>query len=228
MFGFPLWPQFHKQWTAVRTRFIDDRVEEHAPNLTQLVNLGAGMDTRPNRMPAYAAFARSMEVDMEVVNTSKAKIFSKFLSSPTSHCPVENVDLDFLDKEKSLASELGQRGFDATVPSLFLSEGLIMYLGAEGKVKLLGDVSAVAAVGSVLVLQFMDATGSDAAKENPAVLNSALSQEEARKELGERGWGDFQFFAFGDDALNFGRFQGDKPSLSFSFCVCKKLSKGEK
>ena len=120
--------------------------------------------------------------------------------------------------------ELGQRGFDATVPSLFLSEGLIMYLGAEGKVKLLGDVSTVAAVGSVLVLQFMDATGSDAAKENPAVLNSALSQEEARKELGERGWGDFQFFAFGDDALNFGRFQGDKPNLSFSFCVCKKLS----
>ena len=27
-FGFPDWPDFHRTWTAVRTKFIDDRIEQ--------------------------------------------------------------------------------------------------------------------------------------------------------------------------------------------------------
>ena len=57
-FSFPDWPEFHKTWVAVRTRFIDDAVAEHAAGgtLPQLVNLGAGMDTRPYRLECYKAF----------------------------------------------------------------------------------------------------------------------------------------------------------------------------
>ena len=225
VFEFPEWPEFHKQWTAVRTRFIDDRIEEHAPSFTQLVNLGAGMDTRPHRMTAYRSFTNgSYEVDMEVVQKGKVKIFSDLVSVPTAHCEVKNIDLDFLDADKSLATELGGCGFDASAPSLFLSEGLIMYLGAAGKVKLLADLSAAAACGSVLVLQYMDASKSKNNGEEARA--NALSEEEARKELGERGWGDFKFYAYGDEALNFGRFPNEKfgPSAAFSFCVCKKKS----
>ena len=57
-FSFTGWPEFHKTWVAVRTRFIDDAVAEHAAGgtLPQLVNLGAGMDTRPYRLESYKAF----------------------------------------------------------------------------------------------------------------------------------------------------------------------------
>ena len=45
-FGLPDWPEFHKTWTAVRTRFIDDQIVKVAENkefkIEQLVNLGAG------------------------------------------------------------------------------------------------------------------------------------------------------------------------------------------
>ncbi len=45
-FGLPDWPEFHKTWTAVRTRFIDDQIVRVAENreckIEQLVNLGAG------------------------------------------------------------------------------------------------------------------------------------------------------------------------------------------
>jgi len=42
-FGLPDWPNFHKTWTAVRTRFIDDQIQKYAGSgLQQLVNLGAG------------------------------------------------------------------------------------------------------------------------------------------------------------------------------------------
>ena len=76
-------------------------------------------------------------------------MFADFLHAPTAHCEVSSVDLDFLSEDKTLATELAsQPKFDATKPSLFLAEGLIMYLGAAGKLKLLKDVSAVAAPGS--------------------------------------------------------------------------------
>jgi methyltransferase (TIGR00027 family) len=231
IFEFEGWREFHKTWVAVRTRFIDDRVVEHAAGggFAQLVNLGAGMDTRPYRLESYQAFPNgAFDVDMAVVNEGRAKIFTELLANqlPALHCAVTTVDLDFLDEERSLQTELSKEGsrFDPAAPSLFVSEGLIMYLGAAGKLKLIADVSAVAAPGSVLVLQYMDASQSAAAKEHPGALDNALSVEEAARELTTHGWLELQFSMFGDEKLNFGRYPTEKfqPSASFSFCVCKK------
>eukprot|EP01052_Picozoa_sp_SAG31_P035522 SAG31_NODE_4299_length_3373_cov_1.830483_3_plen_180_part_00 len=164
------------------------------------------------------------------VNAGRTKVFGDLLGSPTSHCTVSSIDLDFLDEEKSLATELGKgdSGFDATAPSLFISEGLVMYLGSRGKLKLIADVSAVAAPGSVFVLQFLDGSQSAAAKDNPEVLVNALSVEEATRELKKHGWTELEFSQFGDEKLSFGRYPIDqfKPSASFSFCVCKKAGGG--
>ena len=229
-FGFEGWPEFHKQWTAVRTKFIDDRVAQAAATgrFAQLVNLGAGMDVRPYRLDCYTAFARgAVAVDMATVKAAKATVLKQLLHSPTSQCAVNDVDLDFLDEERTLATELPKvAGFDATSPSLFIAEGLIMYLGPKGKLKLLNDISAVAAPGSVFVLQFMDASESETAKNTPGAVEAALSVEEATRELSAHGWVDFEFRKFGDEALNFGRFPTDrfKPSASFSFCVCTKAA----
>ena len=102
-FGFPDWPDFHRTWTAVRTKFIDDRIKQagrfifksyqccktvseiriglrsfplksifaiqvagrdRAQEL-QVVNLGAGMDTRTCRMECYREFERGFEVDLQ-------------------------------------------------------------------------------------------------------------------------------------------------------------------
>merc|ERR1711862_235106 len=98
--------------------------------------------------------------------------FDGILGSPTPHCgKVHTLSLDFLDKEKTLSSEL-VAPFDSKKPSLFVSEGLIMYLGAEGKLKFIKDVSAVAAPGSVFVLQFMDGSESEMAKQYPHLLDN--------------------------------------------------------
>ena len=232
-FEFTGWREFHKTWVAVRTRFIDDCVAQQAAagGFAQLVNLGAGMDTRPYRLECYRAFANgAFDVDMAVVNEGKAKIFGDVLRAPEPRCSVTTVDLDFLDAEKNLATELSKAGpsprFDADAPTVFVSEGLIMYLGAAGKLKLIADVSVVAAPGSVLVLQFMDASQSAAAKANPAALANALSIEEATQELTRHGWANLQFSRFGDEKLSFGRYPEQfQPSAAFSFCVCTKATK---
>ena len=228
MFELEGWPEFHKTWTAVRTRFIDDYVTKATATggLAQLVNLGAGMDTRPYRMECYKAFANGcIGVDMATVNAARAKVFADFLHAPTAHCEVSSVDLDFLSEDKTLATELSpQPKFDATKPSLFLAEGLIMYLGAAGKLKLLKDVSAVAAPGSVFVLNFMDPSESETAKKTPGAIEGGLSVEEARRELGTHGWTNLEFYRFGDEKLSFGRFPTEKfkPSPSFSFFIATK------
>eukprot|EP00933_Yihiella_yeosuensis_P038606 TRINITY_DN32527_c0_g1_i1.p1 TRINITY_DN32527_c0_g1~~TRINITY_DN32527_c0_g1_i1.p1 ORF type:complete len:290 (-),score=42.24 TRINITY_DN32527_c0_g1_i1:102-971(-) len=229
-FGFEGWAEFHKTWVAVRTRFIDDAIEANAKlgTFAQLVNLGAGMDTRPCRMECFKEFKNgAFNVDMAVVNQGKQHIFDQVLKAPSSYCTVRTVNLDFLDGEKTLATELKPCSqFDESCPSVFISEGLIMYLGAAGKVKLIADVSAVASPGSVFVLQFMDASESAGAKANPDVLANALSVEEATVELTKHGWVDLKFSKFGDAEVNFGRYPTEKfkPSASFSFCVCRKGS----
>merc|ERR1711920_1144002 len=159
---------------------------------------------------------------MDVINKNKEVVFKDLLGAPTPHCNVTNVTLDLLNEEQTLATELSAP-FDAAKPSVFVSEGLVMYLGAVGKLKLLRDVSAVAAPGSVFILQFMDATESNQ-KDNPAALAAALSQEEATSTLSPLGWSGFERSKFGDEALNFGRFPNDKfePTASFSFLICKK------
>lgn len=88
-FGFDGWPEFHKAraehnppspspgprqalqwmfsplevWTVVRTKFIDDLISRDTAEIPQMVNLGAGVDTRPYRLDAYKQFKASYEVD---------------------------------------------------------------------------------------------------------------------------------------------------------------------
>ena len=220
-FKFEGWPEFHKTWVAVRTKYIDDQLKNHTKtgNFSQVVNLGAGMDTRAYRLPFYSSFVNgSFEVDMEVVNQNKEKIFKDFLDNPKPHCPVvHNVTLDFLNKEILLSNALAKfKSFDATQPTIFICEGLVMYLGEAGKLKLLRDVSAVAAPGSVFILQFMEDIESNS--------SAALSQSDATATLEENGWDNLIFSRYGDETLNYGRFPTDKfkSSASFSFLVCTK------
>jgi len=226
MFELTDWPEFHKTWTAVRTRFIDEHVCECTGTkcFAQLVNLGAGMDVRPYRLKEYSAFEGGcFDVDMEVVNASRQKVFEEVLGNPVSHCPVHTLDLDFLDEAKTLGSELeATTKFDAAKPTVFVAEGLIMYLGEKGKVKLIRDVSAAAAPGSVFILNFMDASDSETATD--AQRAQALSQEEAKQALTEHGWEQPKFWKFGESGLDFDRFPNDrfKPRAAFSFLIAVK------
>lgn len=155
---------------------------------------------------------------MKVINQGKGYIFTEFLDNPRPHCPmVHNVSLDFLDEEVLLANALADyKSFDSTQPTIFISEGLIMYLGAEGKLKLIRNISEVAAPGSVLILQFMEDLVNNS--------SAALSTAEATSILEECGWNNLLFSRFGDETLNYGRYPTDRfePSASFSFVVCSK------
>ena len=237
MFEFPDWPEFHRTWTAVRTKFIDDRIKEFADSgkITQLINLGAGLDTRPYRLESYKIFSGgNFDFDMEVMNSNKRIVFEKFLHAPRAHCPTSDININFLNDGKTIATELDAAAhvagckctFDKSKPSVIICEGLIMYLGKVGKEKIIKDLSAVAAPGSVLVLQYLDGSESETAKNIPGALDNALSRAEATQFLRAGGWDTdtLKFYRFGEEKLNYGRFPLDKfsPTAGFSFLVCHK------
>merc|ERR1719291_1180923 len=167
-------------------------------------------------MECYSSFSNgSFEVDMENVNVKKVKIFEDFLGGPKPFSAVHNVNLNFLSEETSLKKELTSiDSFDETKPTMFVSEGLIMYLGEVGKFKLLRDLSTVAAPGSIFILQFSE----DLVNNAP----HSLSTDDATSALQDGGWSEFEFSRFGDETLNYGRFPTAKysPSATFSFVVC--------
>merc|ERR1712125_37105 len=103
-FAFDGWPEFHKMWTAVRTKFIDDQLAKATADVSQLVNLGAGLDTRRFRLDCYKNLASVFEVDMAVINDAKAKILAKLGATPLCE-KSEIVSIDLLSAEQSLKTE---------------------------------------------------------------------------------------------------------------------------
>ena len=230
-FEFEGWPDFHKTWTAIRTRFIDDKVEEHVDKegfkVTQVVNLGAGLDTRPYRLKCYKNFQKCFDVDVEKINDMKKKVFKLLRENDkTFHAlcsEVVDVSLDLLDNEKNLSTELTKVGFLKDKPTIFIAEGLIMYLGA-GKERFLGEVSNAAAPGSILILNFMEGKNEEAIR---IMDPTYMSQNSLIESLSNKGWDKehLKVNKFGDDVLNYGRYPNNKfpISSSFSFLVCRKL-----
>ena len=228
-FGFSGWPDFHRTWTVVRTKFIDDTIHDMQNDgikLPQIVNLGAGLDTRPFRLKCYENFERCFDVDMEAINTIKEKVFHVIMEKDPSCKPLckalENVSMDLLDTDKNLCCELSKIGFLKDCPSIFVAEGLIMYLGS-GKERFLKEVSDSASPGSVFILNFMENADEETGR---AMDSNYMSKNDLIKVLKDEGWDDTSIAInrFGDSKLSYGLYPTDRfdKTCFFSFLVCRK------
>lgn len=179
---------------------------------------------------------------MQAVQDMKTKMFwtLKEHTGLKPLCPKYASDIvcDFLAKDDALKlpAVLKSNGFECGKAAVFLAEGLIMYLGmgsdfqflddvsdpTEPKFQFLEDVSIVAASGSILILNFIDHTGSSLDGHEMA-KRSGLSEPQLREGLGAKGWKDIEFFNWGMDSLNYGRYpEKFKPSKQWSFVVARK------
>ena len=110
---------------AARVSFFDAVVGRYAPDVDQFVILGAGFDTRAFRLPDDVG-VRSFEVDTLKTQSAKRAILERTGIDATK---VTFVSGDF-EKEDWL-TRLVAAGFDAGKPTLFLLEGVVMYLTTE-------------------------------------------------------------------------------------------------
>src|SRR6266545_4731523 len=100
-----------------------------------VINLAAGLDARPYRMPLPPAL-RWVEVDLPAILDYKEEI----LRDEKPACALERVRLDLSDV--SARRDLFRRLGDAAKKALIITEGLLIYLTAEEVGSLAEDLAA--------------------------------------------------------------------------------------
>jgi methyltransferase (TIGR00027 family) len=127
-------PKLSLEWVIpVRAKVYDDLILDvvGAGKINAVLNLAAGLDTRPYRL-ALPASLRWIEVDLPAIIQTKAES----LSNEQPHCELESVELDLTD-QKARDALLGRLHADG-LRVLVVTEGLLAYL-EEGDVRSLAQ-----------------------------------------------------------------------------------------
>ncbi|RZS37668.1 methyltransferase (TIGR00027 family) [Herbihabitans rhizosphaerae] len=176
---------------TVRTRFFDEYLlKACAGGCRQVVLLAAGLDTRAFRLP-WPDGVRLFEVDTPEVLSFKHRVLDGAGASPTCQRFAVQADL----RENWSAALTGQ-GFDPSVPTAWLAEGLLIYLTAEETAALLGTVGELSTLDSRLAMEHQDDAGIsmlDRAHTDPAMAGYAALWRGGLGErlpswLAEHGW----------------------------------------
>jgi methyltransferase (TIGR00027 family) len=124
-------------WSYVaRTWLVDQIIEREVLQGTDMViNLAAGLDSRPYRMQLPASL-RWVEVDLPDMLSYKQEV----LAAECPVCTVERVPLDL--KDTAARRALFQRLGEEAKRVLVVSEGLIIYFETDGVAELARDLSA--------------------------------------------------------------------------------------
>jgi methyltransferase (TIGR00027 family) len=129
---------------AARTRFFDEQVMAAiASGIRQIAVLGAGYDDRALRFRSPGV--RFFELDHPATQTDKERRLRGLLSGATG--PIL-APADF--RHDDVAAVLEAHGHDLDQPSLFICEGLLVYLDQPTIVQLLARLRSRATNGSVL------------------------------------------------------------------------------
>ncbi len=134
-----------------RVRYFDDTVSESIEEgLQQLVILGAGYDTRAYRIRGLDNMVKVFEVDHpHTQNFKKEKIIEIFGSLPDH---VTYVPIDF--ETQKLNQMLFEKGYDESLKTLFIMEGLIMYIPLEAVDETLKFIVNKSGKGSQIIFDY--------------------------------------------------------------------------
>jgi methyltransferase (TIGR00027 family) len=135
----------------VRTRHIDDVLGESLrAGAAQVVILGAGLDSRAYRFGEAWRGVRVFELDLpQTQNYKKARVRDVFGGLPAH---VTYAPIDFATQD--LATVLKGAGYDPSKRTLFIWEGVTMYVPESGIDATLRAVAANAARGSRIVFDY--------------------------------------------------------------------------
>lgn len=148
---------------AVRTRFLDEALlDAVGPGGGQVALLGCGMDTRAFRL-RWPAGVRVFEVDFaEVLVFRDDALGAGSPSGAAARCDRVPVGADLREDWPAAVREAG---FDPTLPTAWLAEGLLYALPPDAADVLLDRITELSAPGSTLAFdQISDSAALRAAR----------------------------------------------------------------
>lgn len=143
-----LWNGFRFYFTQ-RTPFYDRHiVAAVAAGCQQVVFLGAGLDSRAFRL-GLPGDVTIFEVDQAPVHEFKQAVLERHAAVATCvRVPV------VADIASGLSQSLLSVGFDITVPTVWVAEGLLMYFSRDEADAVLEEISVLSALGSRIVGEY--------------------------------------------------------------------------
>lgn len=139
---------------VARCRYMDDVLSEELDRgIRQLVILGAGYDSRAYRFDRLKDGVKVFEIDHPVTQNNKLKHLERILGSGGLPGYVAFVPIDFT--QQTLAARLPEYGYSERLKTLFIWEGVTMYLDAPSVDSTLAFVASHSAPGSAIVFDYM-------------------------------------------------------------------------
>ena len=136
---------------VARTRYIDDQVIRSInEGMTQLVIMGAGYDTRAHRIPKIKEKMRPFEIDHPMTQRLKIRRLNKLFGKMSDH--VTYVPVDF--EKQTMRNALNQSGYDSSQKTLFIWEGVSMYITPEAVDEALSFVVTYSGKGSGIIFNY--------------------------------------------------------------------------
>jgi methyltransferase (TIGR00027 family) len=143
------------EYTIARTKYIDAVFQEDLTRgFDQILIFGAGFDTRALRFGQQAGDTRIFELDVPI--TQRAKLGQYQRRGLTIPANVVFISIDF-DRE-SLSEKLEEAGYRRGRRSLFVLEGLLMYLQPESVDETFKVIEGFAGEGSEVVFDYVRAS----------------------------------------------------------------------
>ncbi|OQR64616.1 hypothetical protein B6E66_08060 [Streptomyces maremycinicus] len=128
---------------VIRTKFLDDLLRQaSASGVRQVVLLGAGMDCRAFRTD-WPEGTRLFEVDTAAPLDFKASVLRQ--ECAVARCDRITVAVDLLE---DWSGALAATVHDPAAPTVWIAEGLLIYLPEDAVELLLARISALSAAGS--------------------------------------------------------------------------------
>lgn len=134
---------------AVRTRFFDDYLmAATATGVRQAVILASGLDARAYRL-GWPEGTVVYEIDQPEVIDFKSRTLAELGAEPTATRRTVSIDL-----REDWPTALRAAGFDASQPTAWLAEGLLIYLPADAQDRLFDVITQHSAAGSTIGTEY--------------------------------------------------------------------------
>jgi methyltransferase (TIGR00027 family) len=143
-------------YQAVRTHFFDAYfAQASAAGIRQVVILASGLDSRAYRLD-WPAGTVVYEIDQPKVLEYKSTTLAEHGVEPSAtlrHVPI--------DLRQDWPKALRENGFDASQPTAWLAEGLLMYLPGDAQDRLFEQVSELSAPSSRIAAETVGVHAAD-------------------------------------------------------------------
>jgi len=147
-------------YQAVRTHFFDDYFAKATTcGVRQVVILASGLDSRAYRLD-WPAGTTVYEIDQPKVLEYKSSTLAEYGVLPSAERREVPMDLRF-----GWPKALCEAGFDASQPTAWLAEGLLMYLPAEAQDRLFEQITELSAPGSRVAAETAGVTSTERREE---------------------------------------------------------------